>query len=136
MGTKKKKVSNEELCSALMAHGTIKATAAFLNVSEKTVYKQMDDMEFRQIYEHAQADIYNNAVRSCQNRLEEAVDCISDIMNDKSVNAQTRLLAAQTILKTSVQLFEVKEKLRDKAARETYGDPLGKCIWDDVDLRP
>lgn len=115
----KTKVTNEELCSALLTHNTIRETAAFLKVSERTVYKQMSNKEFRQIYEHAQADIFNNTVVACQNKLLEAIECIGDIMNDKSVNAQTRLQAAQTLLKNAVSLYHTKEDLRTKAICET-----------------
>lgn len=121
-----KKITNEELCAALITHGTIKETAAVLNISVKTVYNMMSDNEFKQMYEYAQADILNNSVKVCQSKVTEAINCIADIMNDKSVNAQTRLQAAQTMLKTSTTMYELAEKMRDKAEHET------KSIFDDL----
>lgn len=122
----KKNVTNEELCSALITHGTIREAAGILNVSERTIYNMMSDNEFKQMYEYAQADILSNSVRTCQSKVTEAIECIADIMNDKNVNAQTRLQAAQTMLKTSTSMCELLNKMWDKAEHET------KSIFDDI----
>lgn len=121
-----KKITNEELCSALITHGTIKEAAGVLNVSAKTIYNMMADNEFKQMYEYAQADILSNSIKTCQNKVTEAIECIADIMNDKTVNAQTRLQAAQTMLKTSTSMYELINKMWDKAEHET------KSIFDDL----
>lgn len=120
-----KKLTNEELCSALITHGTIKEAAGVLNVSVKTIYNMMADNEFKQMYEYAQADILSNGIKTCQGKVSEAIECIANIMNDKSVNAQTRLQAAQTMLKTSTSMYELLNKMWDKAEHET------KSVFDD-----
>lgn len=42
MAQNKRKITNEQLCAALMTHGSIKETAQVLDVSEKTVYNRMN----------------------------------------------------------------------------------------------
>lgn len=117
------KLSNEQICAAVLTNGSIKNAAAVLKVSERTIYNAMHNTEFKELYKHTQADILNGAVISCQNRLVEAIDVISDIMNDKTVNAQTRLMAAQSLLKNAVALYETKETIRNSALSES------ESIW-------
>lgn len=117
-----KKVTDEQLCSALLTHSTIKDTAEFLGISERTIYSMMSTDDFKEIYGHAQADIYSNTIMICQNKMVEAINCISEIMNDKSVNPQIRLQASQTILKNTLILHEAREKLRNKAVSEKESD--------------
>ncbi len=102
-----KKISNEELCSCLITHGSIKEAAGVLHVTERTIYNMMNDEEFIEMYENVKSGILNNCVMDCHNKMIEALQCITDIMNDKEVNVQTRLLAAQTILKNGVKLYEL-----------------------------
>ena len=113
------KVSNEALCSALLTHGTIKESAKALNITERTVYNMMADREFKQLYEYAQTDILNKCVSECQSIMLEAINVIADMMRDKKVSPQTRLQCANAIIKNSLSMYEVKEKLRDKAEKET-----------------
>jgi hypothetical protein len=110
-----KKISNQELCSALFTHGTVKEVATVLNVSERTIYNMMSDREFKQLYEYAQADILNKSVVECQKQIVEAVNCIADIMNDKKVNPQTRLQCANSIIKNTLSMYDVRNRMQKKA---------------------
>lgn len=115
----KRIVTNEELCSTLLTHGTIKEAAGVLNISERTIYNMMSDNDFKQMYEYAQVDILSSSVKACQSKMTEAINCIADIMNDKDVNPQTRLQAAQTMLKNAVSMYEIMDKMKNKAEQET-----------------
>ena len=114
-----KKVSNEELCSALLTHGTVKDTAKALMITERTVYNMMSDREFKQLYQYAQADILNKCVSECQDLMLEAVNVMAEIMRDKKTKPQIRLQCANAIIKNSISMYEVKENLNDKAERQT-----------------
>ena len=125
----KRNLTCEEVCSAFLTHGTVKETAKVLGVSERTVYNKMSTDEFKEMYDYVQVGILNNAINVCQSKLIDAINCIADIMNDKTVNAQTRLQSAQTILKTSVSMYDSLSRRRDSADgnhsavefREKYG---------------
>lgn len=121
----KKIVSNEELCAALMNHGTIRETAKALQISERTIYNMMSESEFKEIYDYTQVSILNNVIVACQNRLTEAIQCITDIMSDTTINAQTRLQAAQLILKNTVSMYDALKRGRDAAANSH-----DCAIWD------
>lgn len=111
----KRIVSNEELCTALINHGTIRDTANALNISERTVYNIMSTNAFKEIYEYTQLGILNSAINVCQDKLTEAITCIADIMNDKNVSPQTRLQAAQTIIKNTLSMYNALKTKREDA---------------------
>jgi len=118
----KKIVTNEELISTLLTHGTIREASQVLGISERTIYNMMSEREFCVMYEGIQATLLNNSVTLLQNRISEAINTIGDIMNDKEVNPQTRLQAAQTILKNGFSMQESIFRIRDRAAKDN--DPL------------
>ncbi len=115
---KRQRVSNEKLCAALIVNNSVKATAKALGLSERTIYNRLNDYDFRIMYQNAKADILKESVDACQRRTLQAVECIAEIMNDRDINAQTRLLAAQTILKNAVALHDGMERIRAKADEE------------------
>lgn len=114
-----KKITHEILCASLLTHSSIQETAADLNISERTIYNMMRDKEFIELYDHAQADILNNTLQACQRNMLDAINCIADIMNDKKINAQTRLLAAKTILDKCMPLYDMTNNVRQKAFDDT-----------------
>lgn len=93
-----KAISNEEIIAALLQHGTIKEAAQAVGTTPRTIYNQMKDREFRAEYMEAKNDIIRKAVFTINQKLSDAVDAVTDIMNDEDVNPATRLQAAQTIL--------------------------------------
>lgn len=119
------KVSNEQLCAALITHSSIKEAAGALNVSEKTVYNMMSTAEFVAMYADVQRKILSGSILTCQSRMIEAINCISDIMADKEANPQIRLLAAQTILKNSIGMMGVSDSLKKREKNKaTWGNDL------------
>lgn len=92
------KATDEKIIAALLANGTIKATASAVGISERTLYDRMNNGEFIAKYNSAKADLIRQAVININNYLQAAIDTTADIMQDKSNNAAVRLQAAQTIL--------------------------------------
>lgn len=95
---KNKAVSDEQIIAALFSNGTIKAAAAAVGISERSIYDRMNEGEFIALYKSAKADLIRGAVVNLNNQIQTAVNVIADIMNDSSNNAAVRLQAAQTIL--------------------------------------
>ncbi|MBQ2152514.1 MAG: hypothetical protein II440_03625 [Clostridia bacterium] len=94
-------ISNEEIIAALISSGTITQAAAQLNISTRTIYDRMTQKDFKAAYSAAKSDILRKAVLKLNTRLNEAIDTVSTIMNDKEVNAAVRLQAAQTLINTA-----------------------------------
>ena len=95
---RKKKISDEQIITALLSNGTIKAAAAAVGISERSIYDRMNEGEFIALYKSAKADLIRGAVVNLNEKIQAAIDTVNDIMNDNSNNAAIRLQAAQTIL--------------------------------------
>ena len=94
-------ISNEEIIAALISSGTITQAATQLDISTRTIYDRMTQKDFKAAYSAAKSDILRKAVLKLHTRLNEAIDTVSTIMNDKEVNAAVRLQAAQTLINTA-----------------------------------
>ena len=101
-----KKVSDEKIITALLDTGTIKGTAAAVNLSERAIYDRMNAGEFQELYKAAKADIIRAAVVNINKHLQAAIDTAADIMNDPQNNAAIRLQAAQTIINTAAKFAQ------------------------------
>ena len=93
-----KAITDEQIIAALLANGTIRAVAAAVGISERTVYDRMNSGEFQALYKAAKADLIRAAVFNINNQVQAAIDTVADIMQDEDNNPAIRLQAAQTIL--------------------------------------
>ena len=106
MAKNTKAISNEEIIAALLQHGTVREAAEAAGTTPRTIYDRMKDREFRADYMEAKNDIIRKAVFSINERLSEAIDAVSDIMNDADTNPAVRLQAAQTIINNAAKFAE------------------------------
>ena len=119
-------VSNEEIISALLQHGTIKEAAAAAKTTPRTVYDRFSDKDFRAEYAAAKNDIIRAAVFSINGKLAAAIDAVADIMNNPEINPAVRLQAAQTIINNAGKFAErlTKEETEARKEGETLLDNL------------
>lgn len=100
------KVTDEQIITALLNNGTIKAAATALHITDRCLYDRMSDGDFQALYKAAKADIIRQAVCSMNNKLEDAIATVYEVMTDKEVNAATRLQAAQTLINTAAKFTD------------------------------
>ena len=93
-----KAISDEQIIAALLDHGTIKAAAGAVGISERALYDRMSKGEFQALYKAAKADLVRAAVLNINRQLQAAIDTVVEVMQDPDNNAAVRLQAAQTIL--------------------------------------
>ena len=93
-----KAISDEQIIAALLDHGTIKAAAGAVGISERALYDRMSKGEFQALYKAAKADLVRAAVWNINRQLQAAIDTVVEVMQDPDNNAAVRLQAAQTIL--------------------------------------
>lgn len=91
-------VSDEQIIAALLNNKTLKTAAAAAGISERAIYDRMNDGDFQALYKAAKADLIRAAVFNLNNKLQEAIDTVAEIMTNQDNNAAIRLQAAQTIL--------------------------------------
>ena len=95
---REKTVSDEQIVAAVLANGTLRAAAAAVGISERTLYDRMNEGEFQARYRAAKADLIRAAVFNINNQLQAAINTVVEVMQDDKNNAAVRLQAAQTIL--------------------------------------
>ncbi len=96
--SKTKTISDEAIIAALLDHGTIRAAAEAVGLSERTIYDRMADGKFQALYKSAKSDLVRTALLRINRHLERAIDTVAGIMEDEDNNAAVRLQAAQTII--------------------------------------
>ena len=101
-----KTVSDEVIVAALMSNGTVKDAAAAVGLSERTIYERMTYGDFQELYKSVKADIVRKAVFQLNKQIGSAVETVTEIMTDKSINPAIRLQAAQTILTNANRFAE------------------------------
>lgn len=101
-----KTVSNEKIIAALLSSGTISEAAAKLKISSRTIYSRMGTKDFLAAYSAAKSDLIRDALIGINRRLSAAVETVSAIMTDDSVNPAIRLQAARTLLSNAARLSD------------------------------
>ena len=66
----------------------------------------MNKGEFQALYKAAKADLIRAAVFDMNNKLQEAIDTVAEIMTDQDNNPAIRLQAAQTILNNAAKFSQ------------------------------
>lgn len=95
---REKKATDEQIIAALLNTGTLRAAAAAVGISERTIYDRMNNGEFQALYKAAKADIVRAVVFNINNQLQAAIDTVAEIMQNGDNSPAIRLQAAQTIL--------------------------------------
>lgn len=117
----KKAVSDEEVISAILQHGTLKEAAAAVGLTPRAIYDRMEQRAFRSLYMTAKDDIIRGAVFSINRKLSEAIDTVAEIMKDTNTNPAIRLQAAQTILNNAGKFAERLTKDEYSSRTEAQG---------------
>lgn len=105
--------NDERILAALLAERSIPAAAVAAGVSERTVYSRLADDDFRTEYERRRRATLDNACRTLQSALTDAVEVLTTIMQNAENSPQSRITAARSVLEYGVKLTE----LTDLAAR-------------------
>lgn len=107
MATKRtSSVSDEEIISALLSCSTVSDAAKKCGLATRTMYDRMNNRNFQLLYCGAKADVLRKAVFLVTGKLTEAVNVVSEILQNTSVNPAIRLQAAQTIINSAVKLTD------------------------------
>ena len=100
------KVSDEKIIAALMATATNAEAAKSAGLSLTQLYNRMRHPDFKEKLAEARTRLMDGATAALQARMGEAVDAMTAIMHDPDAPAQTRLNAAEAVLRNSLKLTE------------------------------
>lgn len=104
-----KRLSDEEIISALLEQGSIKGAAALLGCTVRTLYQRMKKTKFKELYQSARDEIIRSTTAKLQGYMTGAVDTLADIMKDEEVAKQTRVNSAVSILQYGARFTEVTD---------------------------
>ena len=84
------------------------------------------DPEFMELYTAARHELLDTGVKALQSKFSDAVEVISEVMNDKEASPNVRLSAANSIIQNVVRLTDQTESMeRAETGRRLNRELLG-----------
>lgn len=102
-----KRVTDTKLLEALLIHGGASGAAAALGISRNAIYKRLQDEDFRQEYDRLQGVILSTAAAGMSAALDEAIGMLRDVIRNEAVNKNTRVNAADSLLRHCARYVEL-----------------------------
>jgi len=116
------KISDEAIISAVLTCETIKKAAEACGLCESQLYKRMRTDGFKAKYSRVKDQMLDSVTSTMQNGMKEAACTMIKIMRDPSIAPQTRLNAADSILRNGMKLTEQNEILQRLEKLEDLND--------------
>lgn len=116
------KVPDEKIVAALLSCSTNKQAAAECGITEKQLYNRMSTAALKTKLTEARARLMDGATTALQARMGEAVNVMTTVMRDTDAPAQTRLNAAEAVLRNGLKLSEQFDILARLEALEAQSD--------------
>ncbi len=100
------KPKDEKILTALLTCGSVAEAEKVSGVSRQTIYNRLSDSTFKAEYDRRRSIALDEACKTLQVTLTEAVNTINDIMKDKKNAPQIRLNASALILQNCLKYTE------------------------------
>ena len=114
----RKRLTDEAIVAALIECGSIKAAAASLQCTPRTLYDRMKKPEFKELYTQAKADILKTVTAQLQGEFSNSVKTLAKIRDDEEAPKQTRANCATSILQYGARFTEATDILERLEAIE------------------
>jgi hypothetical protein len=103
--------------AGLLCQPTIALAAGQAGVGEASIYRWMsEDERFKSEYLKLRQEVVRNAVFQLQKSTNNAVNCLTSVMNDPESPASARVRAAVAVLEQAMKALEI-ESLEERIAR-------------------
>jgi hypothetical protein len=110
------RLTDEAIATALIQRGSIVAAADELQCSKRTLYSRMKTPSFQELYSKAKAEVLRAAAAKLSNSVVDAVEVLTDVMNDPNCAAQVRINAASNVIQYAIKLTSTTDILERIAA--------------------
>ena len=120
----KKSLTNEKLVELLLVHGSVKATAAALGLSARTIYNRLRDPATRELYAQARGQLLESATTNLCESLNSAIDFLHSVVDDREAPIALRIQSADSILRHAVRYVEVADVTNRLSALEQKLDEV------------
>lgn len=135
------KVPDEKIISALFSCKTNAEAAKMAGLSESQFYKRIGTKEFREKYERTLDGVLERATDAAALQLADSIKTLKAVRDSKDCQPQTRVYAADTLLRHSLKIVERSDRNREKGnigtqIEDNLMDVLGKTAaadWSDYE---
>jgi DNA-binding MurR/RpiR family transcriptional regulator len=107
--TPKMERNKEKAIAALLVQPSIEGAAKSAGISEATLLRWLKDEAFATSYREARREVVSQAIAQLQGACGAAVKTLTDIAEDASAPASSRVAAARAILDTSIKSVEIED---------------------------
>ena len=105
----------------MLHNASVAATAKATGISEATIYKYLNDTEFKTEYEAKRKEMLADSCHTLQANMGQAINELVEIIEDKDIKQQIRLNANDMLLRHSYKQTEQLDILtRLDALEELY----------------
>ncbi len=112
----------QKAVASLLAKPTLKDAATDAGISETTLWRWLQEEDFRQVYQQARSRMLEGTLANLAAAGPDAVAVLKNIMADATATPAARVSAARAVLEfliRSQELLEVEARLRALEARLT-----------------
>ena len=100
---------HQKAVRALLTHRSISEAADYSGVSERTIYRWMDQTNFRIALTKAESEIIDDSFRLLLSDLGDNLGTMRTIRDDTSVSSSVRLRAAMALDSTFLRWKEIRD---------------------------
>lgn len=123
-----KSVPDEDILAAIICSPSLEAAADACGISRHTVYRRMQEPQFKAALEKHKAQVLEQACATLQARMQAAAETLADVMLDKKASKMVRVMAAKTLLEFGFKSVEVANILTRLDALETQSTEHSRQI--------
>ncbi len=98
--------TDEKIVAAILANRTHREAIQALGMQERYFYKRLQNESLQTKLKAAREKVAADALHKLELGLSEAADVLREVMNDGNVNAQTRIIAANSLIQNALRLRE------------------------------
>lgn len=116
----------EKAIMELLRNPTVKDASQQAGVGERTLWRWLQDVDFREAYMEARKQAFSRALGLLQQALSEAVLVLKDVMSNPESRDSSRVSSAKAILDTGLKAMELDD-LEERISRlESMSKETGK----------
>lgn len=117
---RKKEINDEHLCELLLLNGSVKDVAVNCGYSESQIYKRIKTPAMREMLEKNARGLMCTAANELSLAVSTAIKTLICVCKDENANAQTRALAANSIIGHASKFSELTRTQRRDDEDESF----------------
>lgn len=124
------KVTDEQICVALLGSSTVEEAADYLGVSVSTIYKREQTEQFKALYKDMNYKLLQAATEKIRTTMLSAIQIAKEIAEDEENAPQIRLNACDLLLRHAIKLssYDFANEEHERKWREAVNATAGKII--------